>query len=259
MQEMKRKPERMARKDESLASLLHAQGHGTRKDCQRLVRDGRVEIGSEVGGQIAWRPATDPEEAPDPRGLHLKVDGLVLPCLPVVHLLLNKPANFECSHSPSHHRSVFELIPLPFVRRRVEAVGRLDADTTGLLLLSDSGDFIHHFTSPKRHVPKTYRVEAKHAVTAEQVARLEAGVELRNEDGTTLPAKVRLLGERTCEITLSEGKYHQVKRMFSAVGNRVETIHRIAIGDLVLDESLASGTWRLLGGEDLARLGYRAA
>jgi 16S rRNA pseudouridine516 synthase len=249
----------MARKDTSLALLLLAQGHGTRKDCQRLVRDGRVEIGREEGGKVAWRTAADPEEVPDPHGLHFKVDGLELPCLKVMHLLLNKPANFECSHSPSHHRSIFELIPLPFVRRRVEAVGRLDADTTGLLLLSDSGDFIHHFTSPKRHVPKTYRVEAKHPVTAEQVARLETGVELRNGDGTTLPARVRLLGERACEITLSEGKYHQVKRMFAAVGNRVESIHRIAIGDLVLEESLPSGTWRLLREEDLARLGYRSA
>lgn len=248
----------MPRKVERLASLLRSQGHGTRKDCLRLVREGRVETGREVEGAIAWKAAADPEAAEDPAGLHLKVDGLALPCLPVAHILLHKPAHFECSHSPSHHRSVFELLPLPFVRRRVEAVGRLDADTTGLLLLSDSGDFNHFFTSPKRHVPKTYRVETRHPVSAEQVARLETGVELRHEDGTTLPAKVRLLSERACEITLSEGKYHQVKRMFAAVGNRVETIHRIAIGGLVLEESLRAGTWRLLGTEDLALLGYRA-
>jgi len=247
----------MARKDDSLAALLHSQGHGTRNDCLRLIRDGRVEIGRPEGGGVAWRPATDPEEAPDPRDLQLKVAGLVLPYLPVVHLVLHKPANFECSHSPSHHRSVFELIPLPFVRRRVEAVGRLDADTTGLLLLTDSGDFIHHFTSPKRHVPKTYRVEAKHPVTPEQVARLEAGVELRNEDGTTLPARVGLQGERTCEITLSEGKYHQVKRLFAAVGNRVEKIHRIGIAGFLLDESLQPGEWRHLAASDLELLGYR--
>jgi len=141
----------------------------------------------------------------------------------------------------------------------MEAVGRLDADTTGLLLFSDSGPFNHFFTSPKRHVPKTYRVGIKHPITNEQKEKLETGVELHAEDGITLPAKVILQDEKNCDITLEEGKYHQVKRMFAAVGNRVESIHRIAIGSFRLEETLVPGTWRILGEDDLSALGFNGA
>lgn len=257
----------MAHRDKALASLLHGQGHGTRKDCARLVREGRVQVAHAAGqasGQshdpagLAWRTVADPSEEIAPEGLHLQVDGVALPWRDVLYLALHKPAGFECSHSPSHHQSVFDLVPAPFVKRGLQAVGRLDADTTGLLLLSDSGGFIHHFTSPKRHVPKTYRVEAKHPITPEQVARIAAGVDLRNDEEPTLPATVTLRGERSAEVVIQEGRYHQVKRMFAAVGNRVEGIHRLAIAGLVLEEGLKAGAWRLLTDEDLQHLGYRA-
>ena len=174
-----------------------------------------------------------------------------------MHIVLHKPTDTECSHVPTHHPSVFALLPKPFLNRGMEAVGRLDADTTGLLLLSDSGPFNHFFTSPKRHVPKTYRVGAKHPITAEQKTKLEAGVELRSEDGISLPAKIAMVSEKICEMTLEEGKYHQVKRMFGAVGNRVESIHRIAIGAFKLEETLTPGQWRILNEADLIALGFR--
>lgn len=240
----------------TLATLLTEQGFGTKKECARLVWAGLVETGRMEGAEIRWTMAKEPAEQVTSEGLHLRVNGLTLPCMENLYLAFHKPVNTECSHSPSHYQSIFAFFPTPFLTRGLEAVGRLDADTTGLLLLSDSGPFNHFFTSPKRHVPKTYRVGAKHPISPEQKDRLEAGVELRNEDGMTLPAKVRLLGEKECDMTLEEGKYHQVKRMFAAVGNRVETIHRIAIGSLRLEDSLAAGQWKILDARDLAALGY---
>src|SRR5690606_6529635 len=121
----------------------------------------------------------------------------------------------------------------------------------------DSGQFNHFFTSPKRHVPKTYLVGTKHPITPEQSAKLSEGVELRHEDGLTLPAAVELIGDRQCHLTIMEGKYHQVKRMFAAAGNRVETIHRVAIGSLRLDADLEPGQWRQLRADELDILGFR--
>lgn len=247
----------MGRRDGTLASILHDQGYGTRKDCARLVRQGLVEVAHGTDAAMTWRPAADPVEEVSLEGLRLRVNGAALPYREKVYLALHKPGDCECSHVPTHHRSVFSLLPGPLVGRGIQAVGRLDADTTGLLLLSDSGEFNHYFTSPKRHIPKTYRVGTKHPIAEDQVARITAGVDLRGEEETTLPAKVKLLEERSCEVTIEEGRYHQVKRMFAAVGNRVESIHRFAIGDLVLDEGLRPGAWKFLEAEDLARLGFR--
>jgi 16S rRNA pseudouridine516 synthase len=253
----------MRNRKDTLAALLMEQGFGTRKECARLVWAKEVETGHAAGNgpeaEIAWMQAEEPDEEVTREGLHLRVQGLTVPYLENIHLAFHKPVNTECSHSPSHHQSIFAFFPQPFLRRGLEAVGRLDADTTGLLLLSDSGPFIHHFTSPKRHVAKTYRVGTKHPIAPEQIAKLSAGVELRSEDGITLPAKVALLEEKLCDMTLEEGKYHQVKRMFAAVGNRVETIHRIAVGSLELGDSLAPGKWRLLTGAELNSLGFTGA
>lgn len=258
----------MAKRGGGLAALLLAQGFGTRKDCQRLVRSGQVALGYPMGdpreprdpepaGSMRWIPATDPDAQVDTLDLWFRVGSEEIPYCESLYLAFHKPPDCECSHSPTHHRSVFSYFPPPFQRRGLEAVGRLDADTTGLLLLSDDGDFIHHLTSPKRHVPKTYRVGLKHPVSADQVARLTAGVALRGEEETTGPATVVLEGERACNLTIAEGRYHQVKRMFAAVGNRVESIHRIAIGALGLDPGLAPGAWRYLQASEISSLGSR--
>ncbi len=243
----------------TLAALLAEQGFGTRKECARLVWAGLVDVGHMVAGTIQWKKPEEPDDLVDAENLHLRVDDLTLPYLRQLHLVLHKPINVECSHSPSHHQSVFSFFPEPFVRRGLEAVGRLDADTTGMLLFSDSGPFNHFFTSPKRHVPKTYRVGTKHPITPEQKVKLEAGVELRSETEKTLPAKIVPLGEKICDMTLEEGKYHQVKRMFGAVGNRVESIHRVAIGSFKLEDTLTPGQWRILSEGDLLSLGFSEA
>jgi 16S rRNA pseudouridine516 synthase len=136
----------------------------------------------------------------------------------------------------------------------VQAIGRLDADTTGLLLMSDDGAFIHRMSSPKRHVPKVYDVQAKHPVTQQQVAKLLQGVVLDDDPKPVRAASCEATGEQSVRLTLTEGKYHQVKRMLAAVGNRVESLHRSRIGGFELPAGLAPGQWRWLREEDLALL-----
>jgi 16S rRNA pseudouridine516 synthase len=252
----------MGKRKGTLAAMLSDQGFGSHKDCRHLIRKGAVELGRadsgrEGAGVIRWIVAEDPEEQVTPQGLHLKIGAFEFPWREKLYLAFHKPAGTECSHAPTHHRSVFSFFPEPFLRRGLEAVGRLDADTTGLLFLTDSGAFNHFLTSPRKHVPKTYRVGTKHPIAPEQIAKLTTGVELRGEEGKTLPAAVAMLTETSCDLTVEEGKYHQVKRMFAAAGNRVESIHRIAIGCITLGDALASGQWRWLNETELAALGFK--
>jgi 16S rRNA pseudouridine516 synthase len=136
----------------------------------------------------------------------------------------------------------------------VQAVGRLDQDTTGMLLLSDDGQFIHKMSSPKKHVPKVYRVRAKHPVDGKQVARLLEGVVLDDDPKPVNASACELVDSHTLDLTLTQGKYHQVKRMLAAVGNRVEGLHRSKIGDMDLPPDLAPGHWRWLDEADLKLL-----
>jgi 16S rRNA pseudouridine516 synthase len=219
-----------------LARLLHTQGFGTRRECTALVRAGQVEVDARV--------VDDPEANVEPAGRVLCVRGEPWPVhLPAI-VMLHKPAGYECSAAPSAHPSVLSLLPPPLRTRGVQPVGRLDADTTGLLLLTDDGALAHRLIHPRRHVPKVYEVVVKHALAPDTVARLLAGVVLRDD-----PAPVRALaceatGERSLRLTLGEGRYHQVKRMLAAVGNRVESLHRSGFGALHLPAELAPGQWR---------------
>jgi len=168
---------------------------------------------------------------------------------------MNKPAGHECSQKPKHHPSVYSLLPPPLRVRDVQSVGRLDEDTTGLLLFTDDGALIHRLTSPKRHVAKVYEVGCKHPVSEEQVQRLLQGVKLVDDPATVKAAAAEITGERPdglhgLRLTLTDGKYHQVKRMLAAVSNRVEALHRSGFGALTLPADLAPGQWRWLAGPE---------
>lgn len=223
-----------------IAHALFTQGFGTRRECEGLVLAGFVNVGG--------RPVDDPREDVDTEGLVLTVRGEPWPFHAKALVVLNKPADYECSLKPKHHASVYSLLPPPLRRRGVQAVGRLDEDTTGLLLFTDDGPLIHKLTSPRHHVPKVYEVRCRHAVSDEQLAQLKAGVTLVDEPGQLVRAAdcVRI-GSHTVELTLTEGKYHQVKRMLAAAGNRVDALHRSRYGHLELG-SLAPGQWRWLSG-----------
>jgi 16S rRNA pseudouridine516 synthase len=219
-----------------LAQILFTQGFGTRRVCAGLVDAGLVRCQGQV--------VDDPEAEFDIEGLVLEVEGREWPYQAKALILLNKPAGYECSQKPRHHPSVMTLLPAPLRQRGVQAIGRLDEDTTGLLLLTDDGALIHRLTSPKKHVPKVYEVGCKHPVAADQVERLLAGVMLDDDPAPVRAAACEAVGERGIRLTLTEGKYHQVKRMVAAVGNRVETLHRSAFGPLTLPPDLQPGQWR---------------
>lgn len=229
-----------------LERLLHSQGFGSRKDCRALIRQGRVTIADEE--------MDDPFVEISPLELVFSVDGTEWRYQEKAYLMLNKPAGYECSHQPKHHASVYALLPPPLNGRQVQSLGRLDEDTTGLLLFSDDGQFIHRIISGKRKVPKTYHVTARHAVADDGIVRLLTGVLLDDEPGLVAATACERLGERELLLTVTEGRYHQVKRMVAAIGNRVEALQRVAIGGLQLPDDLAEGRWRWLSAADLLAL-----
>jgi 16S rRNA pseudouridine516 synthase len=225
------------------AELLFTQGFGTRRECAALVAHGMLEVEGigvvddpdleiDVGGELWFRVGGGERWPYRERAL----------------VVMHKPAGHECSLRPRDHPGVHSLLPPPLRRRGVQAVGRLDADTTGVLLFTDEGALLHRLTSPKHHVRKVYTVGCKHAVDAGQLERLRTGVLLRDENETVRAAACEAIGERALRLTLTEGKYHQVKRMVAAAGNRVESLERVAFGPIGL-EGLAPGQWRWLDAE----------
>jgi 16S rRNA pseudouridine516 synthase len=219
------------------ADLLFSQGFGTRRECAALIAHGLLEV--EGLGVVA-----DAGHELDARDLWFRVrGGERWPYRERALVVLNKPAGYECSQKPRHHPSVYSLLPAPLRRRGVQAIGRLDEDTTGVLLFTDDGALVHRLTSPKRHVAKVYEVRCKHGVDAAQIGSLLAGVLLHDDNETVRASACEATGEHTLRLTLTEGKYHQVKRMVAAAGNRVEALERSAFGPLRVD-GLAPGAWR---------------
>lgn len=235
-----------------LDRILQSQGFGSRKECRALVRDGAVKINGEI--------AKDPFAEYPEQNFRFEIEEWEWEYAELVYVALNKPADFECSHKPKHNESVYHLLPEPLATRGVQSVGRLDVDTTGLLLFSDDGQFIHAISSAKRHVSKTYRASTAEPVTDEQIASLLAGVALVDEREPASALEARKLDERLIELVVDQGKYHLVKRMIAAAGNHVAQLHRTAVGALALDNGslpeLEPGDWCYLKPKHLALLGF---
>jgi 16S rRNA pseudouridine516 synthase len=227
------------------SQLLFSQGFGTRRECAGLIAARRLSASGQVIEDDGDVDAVD--------GLRFDVDGQPWSYHASALVLLHKPAGYECSQKPRHHPSVLTLLPPPLRRRGVQPIGRLDADTTGLLLLTDDGSLIHRLTSPRHHVPKVYDVTCKHAMEAAQVERLLHGVVLDDDPAPVRAAAAELLTSTLLRLTLVEGKYHQVKRMVAAVGNRVEGLHRSAFGALTLDGLAEPRQWRWIGLDERER------
>lgn len=231
----------------TLERILQSQGFGTRKWCGQLITDGEV--------RIAGKTITDNRAAVETGGLVFKIFGTEWTYREHVYIALNKPANFECSRKASHHPGVLTLLPEQFTRRDVQPVGRLDHDTTGLLLMSDDGPFIHRQSSPKRHIPKVYIATTHEPVTPELVEQLLAGVKLHDEPTSLAAVSCRMLASHQLELVLEQGKYHQVKRMLAAAGNHCVALCRSQIGGLKLDAlDLSEGEWCYLDTTQLALL-----
>jgi 23S rRNA pseudouridine2605 synthase len=228
-----------------LAKYLAHSGVASRRGAEEIVRGGRVR----VGGEVVTDPARDVDESSG-----VEVDGRRVEPEATEVWVLNKPAGVtSTAKEPGRRRPVVDLVRS---ERRLYPVGRLDVDTTGLILLTNDGELANRLTHPRYEVPKTYLATLARPVTDSQVRRLREGVGL--DDGPTAPARARRLGERRLELTIREGRNRQVRRMLEAVGNRVEALERIRFGSLELGD-LAEGRSRRLSAAEVKRLWKDAA
>jgi 16S rRNA pseudouridine516 synthase len=218
--------------------LLSRFGYCSRREAPSWVKRGRV---SQSGVQIL-----DPTKRIDPS--LATVDGAAVEFPHGVLVAFHKPAGYVCTHEEGENETIYSLLPNSFIGRipEVTSVGRLDKDTTGLLLLTDDGTIVHRWTSPKKHVPKVYEVETDERIPPMAVELFASGtLVLRSEKDPCLPADLEITGPRTGRITLVEGRYHQVKRMFASLGCSVVKLHRSKIGQLELAD-LPEGQWRTI-------------
>ena len=205
----------------------------------------------ELEGIVQEDPFIEFEKRPD----SITVNGEEVTTETKIYGILHKPLGYECSAKPQHHESVFSLLPSRFQGMGVRLVGRLDVDTSGLICFSNQGDFIHALESPKRGVKKRYLATLARPLEKEQEEQLLNPMMLKNEKRPVQAKSLNRLEEKVVEIEITEGLYHQVRRMFAAVGNHVEALKRISIGNLDLEQTeLLSGEWRLCEAEDLKKL-----
>lgn len=216
-----------------LAKYLARLGYGSRKEMEAAIRAGRVT------GE----------------GEDLRFDGEPLDPPPGMAILMNKPAGFTCSRA-DQGRLVYELLPPRFLKREpaLSSVGRLDADTTGVLLFTDDGKLLHRLIAPKSEMPKMYEATLARPLKGHEADLFASGtLMLRGEEKPLLPATLEVTDERNARLTITEGRYHQVRRMFAAAGNHVEALHRAAFGPITLG-NLPEGEWRLLTPAEVASL-----
>ena len=219
----------------SLLKIVQAQLIGSRKVCLSMIDEGEVFVACEV--------CTNAKTLAHPDDVTFLYEDELCSCTETIFIAMNKPLGYECSAKPTHHPSVLDLIPAHFRVRGVQPIGRLDVDTSGLLLLTDDGQLIHRLTHPKRHVHKHYLITTADEVSAIQLEKLRQPLLLNDDPHPVQAVSVTQLGTHQLEMVIDEGRYHQIRRMLGAVGNRVETLHRQQFGDLILPVSLEIGAW----------------
>lgn len=228
--------------------LLGSMGYGSRTEMARLGKAGGIVLDGVDLTDVSKRIAVTPDLT-----ARMEIDGEPLDPPPGVVLMLNKPLGMTCSHKEDG-ALVYDVLPGRWRRRdpAISTIGRLDKATTGLLLLSDDGDLIHRVISPKRHVAKVYRATLARPLDGTEGALFAAGgLVLEGEDKPLAPAVLEVLGLTEARLTVTEGRYHMVRRMFAAAGNHVEALHRERIGALSLPDDLAPGDWRLLTPDEI--------
>lgn len=219
----------------------------SRKDAKRAIGKGAVAVDGSVCRQAASKVD---------RQCLVSLDGRPLSWQEQRYLMLHKPEGVVSSTGDDPHPSALSLVA-PEIRADLHMVGRLDLDTTGLLLLTSDGQWSHRITAPRSRCPKTYRVSLAEDLDEAGLEQLRQGVLLRNDPTPTAPAEVVSLGPRQIDLTITEGRYHQVKRMLAAVGNHVLALHRTRIGDIQLDPALAPGEYRALTEMEIRSVGKR--
>ena len=226
-----------------LVKLIANLGYGSRKDVTQLFRAGRI---TDTDGEVLYADDVVPHE-------NIRVDDEPLDPPPGLVLMLNKPLGVTCSRKDPG-RVVYDLLPPRFNVRTpaLSSVGRLDRDTTGLLLFTDDGALLHRIISPKAHVAKVYEATLAQDLRGDEGVLFASGsLMLESEKEPLAPAQLQVLGPRHARLTVTEGRYHQVRRMFAAAGNHVETLQRVAVGALTLGD-LPLGEWRALDADEVA-------
>ncbi len=232
---------------ERIDKIIASQGLYSRSDVKYMVARKRILVDGKVVTSASQKADVDKNE--------ILLDGKPFAVKKQIYLMLHKPKGYVSATEDKKQQTVLELVPAEYKGRDIFPAGRLDKDTTGLMILTDDGVLAHNILSPKKHVQKIYRVELDIPVTEEMQKGFAAGVELN--DGVCKAAKLTILGEKTAEVTLSEGRYHQIKRMFGCFGAKVVELHRIAMGELFLPDDLPEGECRELTEEDLQKLQKR--
>ncbi|MEN4927838.1 MAG: 16S rRNA pseudouridine(516) synthase RsuA [Erwinia billingiae] len=226
-----------------LDKFLSQQLEISRAIALRELRAHKVTVDGEVVRQGAFKLKPENQVEYDGNPLHLQFGPR--------YFMLNKPQGYVCSTDDPDHPTVLYFLEEP-TAYKLHAAGRLDIDTTGLVLMTDDGQWSHRITSPRHHCEKTYLVTLESPVADDTAAQFTAGVQLHNEKDLTKPATLEVVSECQVRLTISEGRYHQVKRMFAAVGNHVVALHRERIGAIVMDEDLGEGEYRPLTAEEIA-------
>ena len=229
--------------------LLSSMGYGSRREVGYLAAMGRIRLDGIAMRDVSTRISVTPD-LPE----HMKISGEPLDPLQGLAVMLNKPLGMTCSHKEDGPL-VYDVLP-PRWRLRdpaISTIGRLDKQTSGLLLLTDDGELLHRVISPRRHVQKTYRARLARPLQGHEAALFAAGtLMLEGEDKPLAPARLQVLSETEALLSVTEGRYHQVRRMFAATGNHVEALHRESLGALNLPQDLEPGAWRLLTPEDIS-------
>ena len=229
---------------ERLDKLIASQGKYSRREVKTLIARRRVTVDGV--------PAKAPEQKADADTNVIAIDGVPLTIKKHLYLLLNKPRGYVSSTEDNDGACVLELVPEELFRQGLFPAGRLDKDTTGMMVITDDGQMAHRILAPKKHVKKRYLVTLDVPPTQEMQARFAQGIEL--VEGLTKPAVLEIVGTNQALVTLTEGRYHQIKRMFGSCGALVTALHRVGMGDLDLPADLAEGQVRELTAAELKKL-----
>lgn len=233
---------------ERLDKIIASQGKYSRSEVKKLVKSGRITVNGAVPKNVDIKL--------DPESDEIAVDGLALGYKKHIYIMLNKPQGVISASNDKTQKTVIDLVPKELFRQGLFPAGRLDGDTRGFVLITDDGEFAHRILSPKNHIMKTYHATLQKPLSEEDIIKFKEGLILK--DGTEcLEAHVRILSQgetNLAEIKICEGKYHQVKRMFAAIGNKVIDLRRVKMGGLDLDESLLEGQCREITDGELAKI-----
>lgn len=229
---------------ERLDKIIASQGEYSRKEVKKLVSQGRVVVNDKI--------VRKSDEKFDTETDIIKIDGVKFDFSKYIYLVLNKPKGYVSATRDNKDETVMKLLPEQYLNREIFPAGRLDKDTTGLMILTDDGTFAHNILSPRKHVKKIYLVTIDIPVTEEMKKGFEDGIELN--DGKCKSAELEILGENIAKVTLREGRYHQIKRMFGIFGAKVIELRRVKMGDFELPSDLKMGECRELSKEELLML-----